>query len=60
MKAGLIAGVTAAIATNSLEAITVAKQTDPDRCIKSNPDKQQSQKDFYYVMAHYCRFIQKF
>lgn len=42
MKAGLIAGVTAAIATNSLEAITVAKQTDPDRCIKSMIKEEKS------------------
>jgi hypothetical protein len=30
MIAGLLAGVTAASATNGLEAITVAKQTNPD------------------------------
>ena len=31
MQAGLFAGVIAAASTNALEAITVAKQTNPDR-----------------------------
>ena len=31
MQAGLLAGVIAAASTNALEAITVAKQTNPDR-----------------------------
>ncbi len=35
MIAGLMAGITAATATNGLEAITVAKQTNPDANIKS-------------------------
>jgi hypothetical protein len=30
MQAGLVAGVVAAASTNALEAITVAKQTNPD------------------------------
>jgi hypothetical protein len=34
MIAGLMAGITAATATNGLEAITVAKQTNPDANIK--------------------------
>jgi len=34
MIAGLMAGVTAATATNGLEAITVAKQTNPEAKIK--------------------------
>lgn len=31
MQAGLFAGVIAAASTNALEAITVAKQTNPDK-----------------------------
>lgn len=31
MQAGLVAGVVAAASTNALEAITVVKQTNPDK-----------------------------
>ena len=43
MQSGLLAGVIAAASTNALEAITVAKPTNPDRnLIKMNKQEGKS------------------